>query len=44
MPAARLGDDRLSMVVELLKRQTEIIGPRANPFDVAMRTYSRSCQ
>lgn len=35
--AARLGDDRLPMVVELLKRQAEIIGPQTNPFDVAMR-------
>jgi hypothetical protein len=44
MLAAWPGDDRLSMAVELLKRQTEIIGPQANPFDVAMLAYSRSCQ
>ncbi|CAM2195769.1 IclR family transcriptional regulator [Paraburkholderia sp. A1RI_3L] len=35
--AARLTDDRLPTVVELLKRQAEQIGPQTNPFDVAMR-------
>jgi DNA-binding IclR family transcriptional regulator len=35
--AARLGDDRLPMVVELLKRQADAIGPQTNPFDVARR-------
>ncbi|RDK03045.1 IclR family transcriptional regulator [Paraburkholderia lacunae] len=35
--AARLGDDRLPMVVELLRRQAEAIGPQTNPFDVALR-------
>jgi len=35
--AARLTDDRLPTVVELLKRQAEIIGPQTNPFDVAVR-------
>lgn len=35
--AARLGDDRLPMVVELLKRQANAIGPQTNPFDVARR-------
>ncbi|MEN8504292.1 MULTISPECIES: IclR family transcriptional regulator [Paraburkholderia] len=35
--AARLSDDRLPMVVELLRRQADAIGPRTNPFDVALR-------
>ncbi|ODP31871.1 IclR family transcriptional regulator [Pandoraea capi] len=35
--AARLSQDRLPMVVELLRRQAELIGPQTNPFDVAMR-------
>lgn len=35
--AARLTEDRLPTVVELLKRQAEIIGPQTNPFDVAVR-------
>src|SRR5258708_5190496 len=35
--AARLGEDRLPMVVELLKRQADAIGPQTNPFDVARR-------
>ncbi|MBP0594765.1 IclR family transcriptional regulator [Paraburkholderia sp. LEh10] len=35
--SARLGEDRLPMVVELLKRQADLIGPQVNPFDVAMR-------
>ncbi|MFM0691914.1 IclR family transcriptional regulator [Paraburkholderia graminis] len=35
--AARLSDDRLPMVVELLRRQAEAIGPQTNPFDVALR-------
>ncbi|AGK48895.1 bacterial transcriptional regulator family protein [Burkholderia thailandensis MSMB121] len=35
--ASRLGDDRLPMVVELLRRQTDAIGPRTNPFDAALR-------
>ncbi|HEX7911181.1 MAG TPA: IclR family transcriptional regulator [Paraburkholderia sp.] len=35
--AARLGDDRLPMVVELLRRQADTIGPQTNPFDVALR-------
>lgn len=35
--AARLGDDRLPMVVELLRRQADAIGPQTNPFDVALR-------
>lgn len=35
--SSRLGEDRLPMVVELLKRQADIIGPQTNPFDAAMR-------
>ncbi|MEC5404362.1 IclR family transcriptional regulator [Paraburkholderia sp. MPAMCS5] len=35
--AARLGGGRLPMVVELLRRQAEAIGPQTNPFDVALR-------
>lgn len=35
--ASRLGDDRLPMVVELLRRQADAIGPQTNPFDVALR-------
>ncbi|HEY2022088.1 IclR family transcriptional regulator [Paraburkholderia sp.] len=35
--AARLGDDRLPTVVELLRRQAEAIGPQINPFDIALR-------
>lgn len=35
--AARLNDDRMPMVVELLRRQADAIGPQTNPFDVALR-------
>ncbi|MEQ5842074.1 IclR family transcriptional regulator [Paraburkholderia acidicola] len=35
--ASRLGDDRLPMVVELLRRQADTIGPQTNPFDAALR-------
>jgi DNA-binding IclR family transcriptional regulator len=35
--AARLGNDRLPMVVELLRRQAQALGPQTNPFDVALR-------
>lgn len=35
--ASRLGDDRLPMVVELLKRQADSIGPLTNSFDVALK-------
>ncbi|WP_240766340.1 IclR family transcriptional regulator [Paraburkholderia flava] len=35
--ASRLGDDRLPMVVELLRRQADAIGPQTNPFDAALR-------
>ncbi|QGZ59543.1 IclR family transcriptional regulator [Paraburkholderia acidiphila] len=35
--AARLTEDRLPTIVELLRRQAEIIGPQTNPFDVAVR-------
>ncbi|MGG1943723.1 IclR family transcriptional regulator [Trinickia sp. NRRL B-1857] len=35
--SSRLGDDRLPMVVELLKRQADLIGPMTNPFDVALK-------
>lgn len=35
--ATRLGEDRLPMVVELLRRQAQAVGPHVNPFDVAVR-------
>jgi DNA-binding IclR family transcriptional regulator len=35
--ASRLTPDRMPTVVELLKRQADAIGPRTNPFDVALR-------
>lgn len=35
--ASRLDNERLPMVVELLKRQASAVGPLANPFDVALR-------
>ena len=35
--STRLGEDRLPMVVELLKRQAQALGPQINPFDVAVR-------
>lgn len=35
--ASRLNEERLPMIVELLKRQADAIGPLANPFDVALR-------
>ena len=35
--ASRLTPERLPTVVELLKRQADAIGPRTNPFDVALR-------
>lgn len=35
--ASRLGDDRMPMVVELLRRQADAIGPRTNPFDATLR-------
>lgn len=35
--ASRLGDDRLPMIVELLRRQADAIGPQTNPFDAALR-------
>ncbi len=35
--ASRLGDDRLPMVVELLRRQADSIGPLTNSFDVALK-------
>ncbi|WP_116614555.1 IclR family transcriptional regulator [Paraburkholderia unamae] len=35
--AARLTEDRLPTIVELLRRQAELIGPQTNPFDVAVR-------
>ncbi|WP_061133673.1 IclR family transcriptional regulator [Caballeronia fortuita] len=35
--STRLGEDRLPMVVELLQRQAQALGPQINPFDVAVR-------
>lgn len=35
--AARLTEERLPMVVELLKRQADALGPQTNPFDAALR-------
>ncbi|MBU9640477.1 IclR family transcriptional regulator [Burkholderia gladioli] len=35
--STRLTEERLPTVVQLLKRQAEIIGPQMNPFDAAMR-------
>jgi hypothetical protein len=35
--AARLTEERLPTVVELLKPQAEIIGPQTNPLDLAVR-------
>jgi DNA-binding IclR family transcriptional regulator len=35
--SARLGEDRLPMVVELLRRQAQALAQQINPFDVAVR-------
>jgi DNA-binding IclR family transcriptional regulator len=35
--ATRLDDDRLPVVVDLLRRHADKIGPRTNPFDAAVR-------
>lgn len=35
--SARLNEERLPMVVELLKRQAEALGPKINPFDAIAR-------
>ncbi|NWB26188.1 IclR family transcriptional regulator [Pseudomonas gingeri] len=37
----RLGPDRLPTVVELLKREAALIGPRINPFDPLLRRPSQ---
>ncbi|BBP78275.1 IclR family transcriptional regulator [Pseudomonas sp. Ost2] len=37
----RLGPDRLPTVVELLKREAAVIGPRINPFDPLLRRPSQ---
>jgi len=35
--AGRLSADRLPVVVDLLKRQAQVIGPKLNPFDPTLR-------
>ena len=35
--AGRLSADRLPVVVDLLKRQAQAIGPKLNPFDPTLR-------
>ena len=35
--AGRLSADRLPVVVDLLKRQAQVIGPQLNPFDPTLR-------
>ncbi|WP_414447654.1 IclR family transcriptional regulator [Burkholderia sp. 22PA0099] len=35
--STRLTDERLPTVVQLLKRQADLLGPQMNPFDAAMR-------
>ncbi|SDX79426.1 hypothetical protein SAMN03159474_03848 [Pseudomonas sp. NFACC08-1] len=37
----RLGPDRLPMVVDMLKREAALIGPRINPFDPLLRRPSQ---
>ncbi|MBD0703318.1 MULTISPECIES: IclR family transcriptional regulator [unclassified Pseudomonas] len=37
----RLGSDRLPTVVEMLKREAALIGPRVNPFDPLLRRPSQ---
>jgi hypothetical protein len=40
--SARLNDDRLPTVVELLKREAAAIGPKINPFDATLRRPAQS--
>ena len=40
--SARLSDDRMPTVVELLKREAAAIGPKINPFDVTLRRPAQS--
>jgi len=40
--AARLNEDRLPTVVELLKREAAAIGPRIHPFDATLRRPTQS--
>ena len=40
--SARLNDDRLPTVVELLKREATAIGPRIHPFDATLRRPAQS--
>lgn len=40
--SARLNDDRLPTVVELLKREALAVGPKINPFDVTLRRPAQS--
>lgn len=34
---ARLSEDRLPTIVDMLKREASLIGPRINPFDITLR-------
>jgi len=34
---ARLSEDRLPTIVDMLKREANLIGPRINPFDITLR-------
>ena len=40
--SARLNEDRLPTVVELLKREAAAIGPRIHPFDATLRRPAQS--
>ena len=40
--SARLNDDRLPTVVELLKREAAAVGPKINPFDATLRRPAQS--
>jgi len=40
--SGRLGSERLPTVVELLKREAQLIGPRINPFDPTLRRPAQS--
>jgi len=40
--SGRLGQERLPTVVELLKREAQLIGPKINPFDPTLRRPAQS--
>ncbi|MNV95210.1 hypothetical protein D3C71_1900770 [compost metagenome] len=40
--SARLNEDRMPTVVELLKREAAAIGPRIHPFDATLRRPAQS--